>query len=69
MLSAASGTALLAAAILLVDGGPGPTLGFLLGYATALVGFLDMLGLALLLVSIGGLHRGTWRPPDRLMLG
>jgi hypothetical protein len=28
-----------------------------------------MLGLALLLVSIGGLHRGTWRPPDRLMLG
>ena len=51
---AASGAALLAAAILLVDGSPGPPLGFLLGRAPALVGFLDMLGLALLLVRIGG---------------
>ena len=32
----------------LVGGGPGAPLGFLLGDATALVAFLDMLGLALL---------------------
>src|SRR5690606_31671783 len=46
---------LLAAAIVLVDGGPGAALGLLVGNAAILVAFLDMLGLALLLVGIGTL--------------
>jgi hypothetical protein len=43
----------LAAAAFLVDGGPGPALGFLVGNATILVAFFDMLCLTLLLIGIG----------------
>src|SRR2546428_4859861 len=52
---AASGAALLAAAALLVDRGPGPAFRFLLGHAPGLVAFLDVLRLALLLVGVAGL--------------
>ena len=48
----APGAALLAAAVLLVDGRPGPRLGFVLGDAPLLVALLDVLGLALLLVGV-----------------
>src|SRR3989338_2799070 len=47
--------ALLAAAGLLVDGGPGPRLGLLLRHAALLVAFFDMLGLALLLGAVAAL--------------
>src|SRR5690606_5999394 len=46
---AAAGAGLLAAAIVLVDGGPGTAFGLLVAHALFLVAFLDMLGLALLL--------------------
>jgi hypothetical protein len=52
---AATGTTLLAAAILFVDGSLSAPLGFLRGKATALIGFLDVLGLAFLLVRISRL--------------
>jgi hypothetical protein len=52
---ALSGTAgLLAAAIILVDGRPGPALGFLFGYATVFVAFGDVVSLAFLLVGALG---------------
>jgi hypothetical protein len=50
---ASAGAGLLAATTLLVDGGPSATLGFFLGNATIFVAFLDVLGLAFLLVGIG----------------
>jgi hypothetical protein len=50
---ASAGAGLLAATTLLVDGGPSKTLGFFLGNATIFVAFLDVLGLAFLLVGIG----------------
>src|SRR5690606_38961249 len=46
---------LLAAAVLLVDGGPGDALGVFPGTAFLALAFLDVLGLALLLVGIGRL--------------
>jgi len=46
--------ALLTAMILFVDGGPGAALSFLFGNATLFVAFLNVLGLALLLVRITG---------------
>jgi hypothetical protein len=41
--------------VLLVDGRPGSPLGFILGYATPLITFFDVLGLALLLIGVTGL--------------
>src|SRR5262249_58419616 len=52
---AAAGAALLAAAGLLVDGGPGTPLRFLVRDATLLVAFLDVLRLALLLAGVARL--------------
>jgi hypothetical protein len=43
----------LAAAVLLVDRGPGAGLGFVLAAAALFIALLDMRGLALLLVGIG----------------
>src|SRR5262249_43776554 len=69
-----TGAALLAAVILLVDGGPGAALRLLFGNATLFVAFLNVLGLTLLLVGIAGfvaprhgepylcLGSGTYRP-------
>jgi hypothetical protein len=54
-LSPSSGATLLAAVGLLVHGRPGTPLGFLFGNAAMLVAFLDVLGLALLLICITGL--------------
>src|SRR5262249_22585960 len=51
-LAAAGAARLLAAGIVLVDRGPGAPLGFLLADALLLVTFLDVLGLALLLVGV-----------------
>src|SRR5690606_26459695 len=53
-LRAATRARFLAAAIVLVHRRPGAALGFVLAHALFLVAFLDMLGLALLLVGIGG---------------
>src|SRR6266436_1996847 len=52
--NAAAGAALVAAAGLLVDGCPCAPLGFLLADAAFLVPFLDVFGLALLLVAVAG---------------
>jgi hypothetical protein len=49
----------LAPVVLLVDGGPSSPLGFILGYATPLIAFLDVFGLALLLAGVTGLV-ATW---------
>jgi hypothetical protein len=51
---AAAGAGFLAAAIVLVDGGPGAAFGFLFGYATILLAFGYVVSLALLLVGISG---------------
>jgi hypothetical protein len=45
----------LAAAVILVDGGPGPAFGLLLGDATLLVALGDVIRLAILLVGVLGL--------------
>ncbi|CUW98833.1 membrane hypothetical protein [Agrobacterium genomosp. 2 str. CFBP 5494] len=49
----AAGAGFLATAALLVHRGPGPAFGLFFGYATILISFFDMFGLALLLVRIG----------------
>ena len=54
-LAAAGAAGLLAAAVVLVDGCPGPALGLLLGHAALLVAFGDVIGLAFLLVGVFGL--------------
>src|SRR5690606_37870091 len=51
----APGAGLLAAAILLVDRRPCAALGLLVRHPALFVAFLDVLGLALLLVGVGGL--------------
>src|SRR5712671_6952097 len=53
--NAAAGAALVAAAGLLVDGCPCAPLGFRLAEAAFLIAFLDVFGLALLLVGVAGL--------------
>src|SRR5689334_10680856 len=52
LLAPAGPAGLLAAAIVLVHGRPGPALGFLLGDATLLIALGDVIGLALLLVGV-----------------
>src|SRR5690348_15902091 len=52
VLAAAGPTGLLAAAVVLVHGRPGPALGLLVGDAALLVALGDMIGLALLLVGV-----------------
>src|SRR6185503_7459991 len=51
-LAAAAAPGVLAALVVLVDGGPGPALGFLPGNPALLVALLDVVGLALLLVGV-----------------
>src|SRR5690606_35094004 len=53
-LVATAGAGFVATAIVLVDRGPGATLGFIGRDAPLFIALLDMLGLALLLVGIGG---------------
>src|SRR5438309_6837509 len=60
---AVSRSRLLAAAGLLVDGSPGPALGFLLRGAAFLVALGDMFGPALLLARIGRLASPRHRHP------
>src|SRR5262249_55967226 len=52
---AAPAAGFIAAAGLLLDRCPGPADGRLLGHAALLIAFLDMLGLALLLVGVAAL--------------
>src|SRR5690606_2786947 len=52
---AAGAAGLLAAALVLVDGGPGAAFGLFLLHAALLVAFLDVLGLAFLLRRVFGL--------------
>src|SRR5690606_31808998 len=64
---------LLAAAVLLVDGGPGPPLSSLLADALPAIALLDVLGLALLLVGVRRLvalwHLERSRPQSALQPG
>src|SRR4051812_39498064 len=67
-LLAAPRAALLAAAGLFVDGGPGAALGLFLTDAAALVAFLDVGRLALLFSAVRGLvaaRHGCLTPPGR----
>src|SRR5690606_33452134 len=52
--AATGASRLLAAAVVLVHGGPGAPLGLVLGYAALLIPLSDMIGLALLLAGIFG---------------
>src|SRR5678816_265059 len=55
VLAAAGAAGLLAAAVVLVDGGPGPGLGLLVRNAFLFVAFRDVVGLAFLFVGVFGL--------------
>src|SRR3546814_7684490 len=54
LLLATTRAALLAAAAFVVDRGPGASLGLVLAHAAIAVALFDMLGLALLLIRVGG---------------
>jgi len=65
---AAAGAAFLAAAGHLVDGGPGAPLGLVFWDAALFVAFLDVLGLALLLVGVARFVAAGHGSPPKLRL-
>lgn len=54
MFALAGATGLLTAAVIFVDGRPGTALGFIFGNAAVFVAFGDVVGFAILLVSVLG---------------